>query len=61
MDKTAFKITSLRDDDSREYWAKKTYIERLEAMELMRQSVFGYDPATERLQRTLRITNLKED
>ena len=61
MDKKAFKITSIRDNDSQEYWAKKSYIERLEALELLRQIMFGYDPNTTRFQRTLTITKLKEN
>lgn len=61
MDKKAFKITSIRDNDSKEYWLKKTYIERLEALEQLRQIIFGYDQTTSRLQRTLTITKLKKD
>ena len=61
MDKKAFKVTSIYDNDSRNYWKTKTYIERLQALEQMRQIAFGYDPSTTRLQRTLTITKLKED
>ena len=61
MDKKVFKVTSIRDNDSREYWKDKTPLERLEALEQLRQIVFDYDPTTTRLQRTLTITKLKKD
>jgi hypothetical protein len=52
IDKTAFSVDSLRDpSDEKAYWLSKTPQERLEALELMRQIVYGYDPATTRLQR----------
>lgn len=54
MDKTAFDVVSLDDaSDEREYWQSKTSAERLAALELMRQIVYGYDLATTRLQRIL--------
>lgn len=59
MDKKAFKITSVRESDNRDYWKNKTYLERIEALEELRKIVFGYDKLTERFQRTLSITQLK--
>lgn len=35
--------------------------ERLEALEQLRQIVFGYNPTTERIQRVITITKLKKD
>jgi len=61
MDKRSLEITSIHDKDGRNYWAKKSYLERIEALEELRRIIFGYDPSTERLQRTLRITQLKKD
>lgn len=61
MDKKVFKITSLRDNDSLEYWKKKTHLERLEALEQLRQIMFDYDQNTARFQRILTITKLKEN
>ena len=60
MDKKTLKITSIYDDD-RNYWEKKSYLKRIEALEKLRRIIFGYDPSTERLQRTLTITQLKKD
>ncbi len=60
MDRTAFQTCSLQDDDGeREYWQSKTHRERLEALELMRQVIYGYDPATTRLQRVLEVVSLE--
>lgn len=59
IDKTAFRIfTSFEEADEadREYWRHASFAERLLALELMRQSAYGYsDPATPRLQRVLEI------
>lgn len=61
MDKTILEITSLRDDEGQNYWKKKSYLERIEALEQLRKIIFGYDPSTTRLQRTLTITKLKKN
>jgi hypothetical protein len=54
IDKTAFSTGSLLDpSDEKAYWLSKTPKERLQAVELMRQIVYGYDPSTTRLQRVL--------
>ena len=59
IDKTAFGVfTSLEEADEadREHWRNVSQAERLLALELMRQSAYGYsDPATPRLQRVLEI------
>ena len=60
LDRTAFQVGSLDDDrEEVEYWRAKTPEERMEALELMRQIIYGYDPATTRLQRVLEIVDLK--
>ncbi len=57
MDKTAFSTASLFDpSDEKQYWLSKTPIERLEALEIMRQIIYGYDPTTTRLQRFFEVT-----
>ncbi len=56
MDKTKLTVASLYDpSDENEYWHGQTPEARLEALELMRQINYGYDPSTERLQRSLTI------
>jgi len=58
VDRTAFSVVSLSEasEDDRNYWFARTPAERLAAVEIMRQILYGYDPATERLQRVLEIT-----
>jgi hypothetical protein len=56
VDRTKISVVSLTDPpDDREYWLSRPPQERFEAAELLRQSVYGYDPATARLQRVLEI------
>lgn len=60
VDRSALEVTALGDDSSeREYWLSRSPEERLAALELMRQIIYGYDPATTRLQRVLEIADLK--
>jgi len=56
IDRKAFSVGSvLEPSDEKAYWLSKTPHERLQAAELMRQIIYGYDPATMRLQRVLEI------
>ena len=60
LDRGAFRVDSLSDEsDEKGYWRSKTPEERLRALEQMRQMIYGYDPATARLQRILEIAELK--
>ena len=43
----------LDESDEKAFWLGKTPVERLEAMEYLREVAFGYDAATARLQRIL--------
>lgn len=55
MDEELFKIdrkaisfsTLAKDENDLSYWLSKTAVERLQAVELLRILMFGYDPATE--------------
>jgi hypothetical protein len=59
MDKQTLTVTSLSEEsDEKEYWLSKTPQERLEALELMRQINYGYNPITDRLQRVLEVAEL---
>jgi hypothetical protein len=56
IDRKASSVGSvLEPSDEKAYWLSKTPSERLQAAELMRQIVYGYDPSTTRLQRVLEI------
>jgi hypothetical protein len=59
LDKTAFTIAALSDEtDEKGYWLSKTAYERLAAIEIMRQIIYGYNPSSVRLQRVLAIAQL---
>lgn len=61
LDRTHFSVAKLSDPDEKAYWLSKSPAERLEALELMRQMIYGYDPARTRLQRVLTVASLGED
>jgi hypothetical protein len=44
--------------NDRQYWLSKTPDGRFEALEILRQIAYGYDPATERLQRVFEVVKL---
>ncbi|MBI3863298.1 MAG: hypothetical protein HY290_15510 [Planctomycetia bacterium] len=53
-------IGQLSDEgNDTEFWLSKTAGERLEALEFLRQTIYGYDPATARVQRVLEIVELE--
>ena len=59
IDKSAFSVSKLDDEpDERAYWWSKTPEERLRAAEFLRRNLYGYDPATLRLQRVLEVVEL---
>lgn len=57
VDRKAFDVISLFDQtDEKRYWLARPPAERLQALELMRQILYGYNPSTTRLQRVLEVT-----
>lgn len=59
LDRSSLTVASLHEDPGdKQYWLSKTPRERLEAMELMRQILYGYDPAAARLQRIFTVAEL---
>jgi len=60
LDRSAFRVDSLTDDSGEKaYWRSKTPLERLYTLESMRRILYGYDPATTRLQRIFEVAELK--
>jgi hypothetical protein len=56
LDKSQIVISSLEEpSDEIAFWSSKSPAERLAAMEIMRQIVYGYNPNSSRLQRVLTI------
>ena len=59
LDKTALVVTDLDDiEEEKKYWASKTGIQRLEAVELNRLLVYGEDRIASRLQRFIEVAPL---
>ena len=60
LDRSVFEVASLDDEDpDKAYWQTKSPQQRMEALELLRQIIYGYDPATTRLQRVLEVAELE--
>jgi hypothetical protein len=57
MDKTVFSVISLKDagSDDKEFWRTQSTTARLQALEFMRQVMYGYDPITDRVERVLEV------
>lgn len=60
LDRGHFSVASLDEAEDEHYCWSKTPDERLAALEVMRQSMNGYDPARTRLQKILIIATLGE-
>ena len=59
MDRSAFQLGSLDERvNSVDYWHQRTPDERFEAMETLRQIMYGYDPLTDRIQRVLEVVDV---
>jgi hypothetical protein len=59
LDRSRLETVKLTDKpNDRQYWLSKTPNERFEALEILRQIAYGYDPATERLQRIFEVVKL---
>jgi hypothetical protein len=50
--------TSSDQSEEKSYWLSKMPYERLQAVELMRQIVYGYDPSGPRLQGVFEVTRM---
>lgn len=60
IDRKAISFSTLDSTESDlKYWLSKTAVERLQAVELLRILIFGYDPNTERLQRVFETAEFK--
>ena len=60
IDRKVFSVVLMSEiENDLTYWLSKTPEERIEAVEFLRQLIFGYDPATERLQRVFETAEFK--
>lgn len=59
LDKGALVVQPLdAPSDELIYWLSKSPQERMEALEQMRQTIYGYDPNATRLQRSIEVAEL---
>jgi hypothetical protein len=60
LDRSAFLVVSREEAQKQDiaFWHSKTPLERLEALESLRQTTYGYDPAVTRLQRILEVIKM---
>lgn len=58
LDRRSFSVGAFDDDDARRYWRSRTPEERLAALEFLRQVVYGYDPISARIHKTLEFAEL---
>lgn len=56
VDRSVITVTDLKHNDENQYWWSRTPLERLEAIEINRQAVYGYRDNPPRFQRLLEIT-----
>lgn len=56
MDKTVFSTASLHDEsDDTEFWRGQSHQARMEALEFLRQVMYGYNPDTDRIPRAIEV------
>ena len=59
VDRTKLSVARLDDpDDSLAYWLSRPVEERLQGIELLRQTFYGHTEASARLQRVLEVAKL---
>ena len=62
IDKTKLTVASLHDpSDEKEYWRTQTPEARMEALELMRQVMYGYDASMARVERVVTVVRLGDE
>ena len=62
LDKSALSVVSRDDpDDTVAYWRSRPVEERMAALEMLRQVLYGYDPATARMERVLTVVYRDEE
>ena len=55
VDRTVMTVTDLDQNDDDQYWQSRTPLERLQAIELNRQAVYGYRGNPPRFQKVLEV------
>jgi hypothetical protein len=59
VDREKLSVASLTDpDDAPAYWLSRTPEERLQGLEILRRTFYGYSACTSRLQRVFEVAQL---
>jgi len=61
VDRSALSVVDLHDVSDDVYWRSRSLAERLEAIEINRQIVYGYGPTHTRLQRVFEVVGRSEE
>jgi hypothetical protein len=63
IDRSAFSIVTREEAQKQDiaFWQSKTPLERLEALESLRQTTYGYDPAITHIERVFEVVKRKID
>ena len=61
LNKKAIKVSSLNENDEKDYWRTKTPTDRLKAVEINRRIVYGYAHTSPRFQRFFEVAQLQKN
>ena len=61
LNKKAIKVSSLEENDEKDYWRSRTTTERLKAVEINRRIVYGYAHTYPRFQRFFEVAQLQKN
>ena len=59
LDKKAIKVSSLDENDEKDYWRSMSPIDRLRAVEINRRIIYGYAHTSPRFQRFFEVAQLQ--
>lgn len=60
LNKKIMKISSLNENEEKEFWHSRSPIERLKAIETYRRIIYGYAHTTPRFQRFFEVAEFKK-
>ncbi len=61
LNKKAIKVSSLEENDEKDFWRSRTTTERLKAVEINRRIVYGYAHTSPRFQRFFEVAQLQKN
>ncbi|MBU0701382.1 hypothetical protein KKE26_08855 [bacterium] len=61
LNKKIIKVSSLEENDEKDYWRSRTTTDRLKAVEINRRIVYGYTHTSPRFQRFFEVAQFKKN